>query len=83
MEILKDSIYDRYALWLGDNINKNLNILTKQELASKIYQSFSDETKAKVGDSKKLTEISQLFLDSATGNMKNLMSLLETDLKYD
>jgi hypothetical protein len=83
LDILKQSIYDRYALWIGDNINKTLDIPTKQELASKIYESFSDDIKAKVGEDRNLTEISQLFLDSATGNMTNLMSLLETDLRYE
>ena len=83
MDILKQSIYNRYALWIGDNINKTLDIPTKQELAAKIYESFSDDIKAKVGEDKNLTEISQLFLDSATGNMTNLMSLLESDLRYE
>ncbi|RUA07395.1 MAG: hypothetical protein DSY38_02855, partial [Fusobacteria bacterium] len=83
MEILKQAIYDKYALWIGDNVNKKLNIPTKYEIALKIYEVLSDETKYKVGEVKRITEISQIFLDSATGTMSSLMNLLESELKYE
>jgi hypothetical protein len=75
--------YNSYALWIGDNINKKLNIPTKNELALKIYRELSEDIKEKVEDRERLTEVSQIFLDSATGNMINLISLLSDELQLE
>jgi len=79
-EKIKDN---NYALWLGDNINKRLNIPTKNELALKIYKELSGDIKEKVENKENLTEVSQLFLDSATGNMMNLISILSDELELE
>ena len=83
MEIFKRVNYNSYALWIGDNINKKLNIPTKNELALKIYRELSEDIKEKVEDRERLTEVSQIFLDSATGNMMNLISLLSDELQLE
>ncbi len=83
LEIFKNINYDNYALWIGDNINKKLNIPTKNELALTIYKELNDDIKEKVENRERLTEVSQLFLDSATGNMTNLISLLSSELNLE
>ncbi|UUV16880.1 SIR2 family protein [Fusobacteria bacterium ZRK30] len=83
MEIFKNVNYNNYALWMGDNINKKLNIPTKNELALTIYKELSEDTKEKVENRERLTEVSQVFLDSATGNMMNLISLLSSELELE
>ncbi|MCS5421801.1 MULTISPECIES: SIR2 family protein [Psychrilyobacter] len=83
MEIFEKVNYNNYALWIGDNINKKLNIPTKNELALKIYKELSEDIKEKVENRERLTEVSQIFLDSATGNMMNLISLLSHELQLE
>lgn len=74
---------NNYALWLGDNINKKLNISTKHELALKIYKELNEDIRKKVENKGRLTEVSQMFLDSTTGNMMNLISLLGNELELE
>lgn len=83
MEIFEKVNYNNYALWIGDNINRRLNIPTKNELALKIYKELSEDIKEKVEDRERLTEVSQIFLDSAAGNMMNLISLLGDELQLE
>ncbi len=84
MKILKEATHDNYAFWIGDGINKNLNISTKSELAIKIYNELDEEIKKKIGRNEfTLSEISQVFLDTATGTTSNLRSFLEKELSYD
>ncbi|WP_028857520.1 SIR2 family protein [Psychrilyobacter atlanticus] len=83
MEIFKNVNYNNYALWIGDNINKKLNIPTKNELALTIFKELSEDIKKKVENKERLTEVSQVFLDSATGNMLNLISLLSSELELE
>ncbi|MEI6857238.1 SIR2 family protein [Psychrilyobacter sp.] len=83
MEIFEKIKYNNYALWIGDNINKKLNIPTKNELALKIYRGLHEDIKEKVANKERLTEVSQIFLDSATGNMMNLISFLNDELELE
>ena len=83
MEIFKKENYSNYVLWIGDYINKKLNIPTKNELALTIYDELSEDIKKKVKDKERLTEVSQIFLDSTTGNMMNLISLLSNELALE
>lgn len=83
MKIFKNVNYNNYALWIGDNINKKLNIPTKNELALTIYKELNEDIKEKIENREKLTEVSQVFLDSAAGNMMNLISLLSSELELE
>ena len=83
LEFFERVNYNSYALWIGDNINRRLNIPTKNELALKIYKELSEDIKEKVEDRERLTEVSQIFLDSAAGNMMNLISLLGDELQLE
>ncbi|MGB6127725.1 MAG: SIR2 family protein [Psychrilyobacter sp.] len=83
METFKNVNYKNYALWIGDNINKKLNIPTKIELALTIYKELDEDIQKKVENKERLTEVSQVFLDSATGNMMNLISLLNNELELE
>ena len=83
METFKNVNYKNYALWIGDNINKKLNIPTKSELALTIYKELDENIQEKVENKERLTEVSQVFLDSATGNMMNLISLLNNELELE
>jgi len=83
LEIFKKENYSNYVLWIGDYINKKLNIPTKNELALTIYDELSEDIKKKVKDKERLTEVSQIFLDSTTGNMMNLISLLSNELALE
>lgn len=81
MEIFEKIKENNSVLWLGDNINKKLNIPTKNELALKIYGELSEDIKEMVQNKKSLIEVSQAFLDSLTGNMINLITLLGKELE--
>jgi len=83
LETFKNVNYKNYALWIGDNINKKLNIPTKSELALTIYKELGENIQEKVENKERLTEVSQMFLDSATGNMMNLISLLNNELELE
>jgi len=83
LETFKNVNYKNYALWIGDNINKKLNIPTKSELALTIYKELDENIQEKVENKERLTEVSQVFLDSATGNMMNLISLLNNELELE
>lgn len=83
MEIFEKVNYSNYALWLGDNINKKIDIPTKNELALKIYSELNEDIKERIENKERLTEVSQLYLDSATGNMMNLISLLKGELELE
>jgi len=81
LEIFEKIKKNNYVLWLGDNINKKLNIPTKNELALKIYGELSEDIKEIVQNKESLIEVSQAFLDSLSGNMMNLITLLEEELE--
>jgi len=81
LEIFEKIKENNSVLWLGDNINKKLNIPTKNELALKIYGELSEDIKEMVQNKKSLIEVSQAFLDSLTGNMINLITLLDKELE--